>query len=111
VTFAPLTDTRHPNKPSTIGNLFPQQAWEPLPTTTIEQAPVTPPLPFTFAGRYTEGNKITIFLMEGSLMHRVQQGEIVNKNYRVEKIDQASISLTYLPLGTTQILPTGVLLP
>ena len=49
--------------------------------------------------------------MDGTKMLRVQQGETINEKYRIDKIEQASLSITYLPLGTTQILPTGVLLP
>lgn len=111
VAFAPLTGATATSQPAEIGNLFPQQTWLPSPSPIIQQAPSTPPLPFTFGGRYTDGSRVIIYLMEGNQMHKIQQGETIKEIYRVEKIEQASILLTYLPLGTTQILPTGALLP
>jgi hypothetical protein len=110
--FAPLVRAAAPEPTAPAGNLFPQQTWTPPPPpTAVKPVAVAPPLPFTFAGRYTDGDKITVYLMEGGQMHRVRQGETVNGNYRLDKIEQASISFTYLPLGTTQSLPTGVLQP
>jgi len=110
--FRPLTGSESSvNAQSVIGNLFPQQTWVPPPPPAAQQIPVAPPLPFSFAGRYTDGGNVTIFLTEGNQMHRVKQGETINATYRIEKIEQSFVTLTYLPLGTSQILPTGVLLP
>jgi hypothetical protein len=116
IAFAPLLETSSPVKATAIVVLFPQQSWlSPPPprvaSSIVQPAAIVPAMPFTFAGRYTEGNKITLFLMEGSTMHRVQLGDIVNEKYRIEKIEQAAISITYLPLNKTELLPTGVLLP
>lgn len=111
VAFAPLAGATATNEPAAIGGLFPQQTWAPPSPPAAQQAPAAPPLPFTYGGRYTDGDNVTIFLIEGNQMHKVRQGDTVKETYRIEKIEQASISLTYLPLGTTQILPTGGLLP
>lgn len=113
VAFAPFHEAGAV-KSAIIGDLFPQQSWlppPPLPPPTVQQTPTAPPLPFTFGGRYTEGNNITVFLMERNQMHKVKQGDTINGSYRVEKIEQAFISFTYLPMNTSHILPTGVLLP
>lgn len=110
VVFAPLTGATATGKPAIIGDLFPSQSWAPPPS-AIQQKPVAPPLPFTYGGRYTEGSNTIIFLAEGNQVHKVRQGDKVKEIYRVEKIGAESISLTYLPLGTVQILPTGSLLP
>lgn len=109
--FAPLAGATAANQPAAIGDLFPQQTWALPPPPVAQQSSAAPPLPFTYGGRYTEGNNITIFLIEGNQMHRVQQGDTIKETYRVEKIEPASISLIYLPLGTTHILPTGGLKP
>lgn len=110
--FRPLlTGNSSTNIQSATGNLFPQQTWMPPPPPVVQQIPVAPPLPFSFAGRYTDGGNTIIFLTEGNKMHRVRQGEAINATYRLEKIEQSSVTFTYLPLGTSQILPTGVLLP
>ena len=111
VAFAPLAGATATNQTAVIGDLFPQQTWAPPTPPVIQQTPAAPPLPFTYGGRYTEGSDTMIFLKEGNQVHRVRQGDTVKDTYRVEKIESASISLTFLPLGTTQILPTGGLLP
>lgn len=114
VAFAPLAGATATDQSALIGDLFPQQTWvppPPPPPPAVQQAPAAPPLPFTYGGRYTEGSDTMIFLVEGNQVHRVRQGDTVKEIYRVERIEQASISLTYLPLGTTHILPTGGLLP
>jgi hypothetical protein len=97
-----------------IDNLFPSQSWTPPPpkvAPVVQQAPVAPPLPFVFAGRYVDGSITTAFLTEGTQMHRIKQGETINSTYRIDKIDATTITLTYLPLGSSQILPAGVSLP
>ena len=106
--LAPKTKT---GEPATVNDLFPAQTWNTPPPPATKQEPVAPPMPFTFGGRYTEGNDTMIFLVEGNQIYRVRQGDTVKETYRVDKIEAASISLTYLPLGTAQILPTGDLLP
>lgn len=111
VAFAPLSAATAPNESASSGDLFPQQTWAPPTPPVVQQALATPPLPFKYGGRYTEGNNTMIFLVEANQVHKVRQGDTIKETYRVEKIEQASISLTYLPLGTIQILPTGALLP
>jgi hypothetical protein len=34
-------------------------------------------------------------------------GDVIETNYRIERIDANAIVLTYLPLHTTQSVPTG----
>ena len=110
VSFLPLSPEMQSGRHTTVNNLFPAQTWAP-PTPPATKQETAPSLPFTFGGRYTEGNDTIVFLMEGNQVHRVRKGETIKEIYRVDKIEPASITLTYLPLGTTQILPTGDLLP
>ncbi|MFA6015749.1 MAG: hypothetical protein WC742_11850 [Gallionellaceae bacterium] len=123
--FKPLLPKNSASNTSTITNLFPQQSWAPLAPPVIQHAPVAapppppapapaiviPPLPFVFAGRYSDDNVTTIFLTENNKMHRVQQGDTINGTYLIKKIEQSYITITYLPLGVTQTLSTGLLLP
>jgi hypothetical protein len=111
IIFTPLHKLKASGTPPEITDLFPQQTWAPPSLPVTPTTPVAPPLPFTYSGRYTEGDKVIVFLMDGNRILRVQAGDILKNDYRVEKIEQASISINYLPLGTIQILPTGVLLP
>jgi hypothetical protein len=98
-----------PTTSEIVADLFPPHSWlPPSPQPSANQGkPSAPALPFSYGGRYTEGEKVHIFLNEGTLVHTVRQGETVNATYRVEKIDNAAITLTYLPLGIEQTLETG----
>lgn len=95
------------------GNLFPAQTWMPPPPPVSEQAaaPVAPPLPFRFGGRYVEGGQTMVFLIEGERVHSVRLGDTINAAYRIDAIEAAAVQLTYLPLNTRQSLPTGSLTP
>jgi hypothetical protein len=35
------------------------------------------------------------------------QGEVLEKIYRIERIEASKVTFTYLPLGTSQSLSTG----
>ncbi|MBI3902533.1 MAG: hypothetical protein HY306_06265 [Nitrosomonadales bacterium] len=69
--------------------------------------PTAPPLPFTYFGRYEDGNVRTVVLVKGGRVYAVKVGEILDGAYRVEDISQGVVTLTYLPLNTTQSLRTG----
>ncbi|MBI2319911.1 MAG: hypothetical protein HYU75_23665 [Betaproteobacteria bacterium] len=94
-----------------IADLFPRQSWLPPPSAPAAQKPSAPPLPFSYGGRYTEGDKVFIFLNEGTQVHTARQGETVKGSYRIDRIGDAEITFTYLPLGEQQSLPTGSMTP
>lgn len=96
-----------PAREAQIGDLFARHSWTALAVSAAPETPTAPALPFTYGGRYTEGDKIFVFLNEGAKMHTVRQGDTVNATYRVENIAPGTITLTYLPLGLQQILQTG----
>lgn len=100
-----------PAREREIVDLFPRQGWTPPAASAAPEKPSAPPLPFTYGGRYTDGNKVFVFLNEGAKMHTVRQGDTVNATYRIEKIAPAAITLTYLPLGLQQTLQTGSTTP
>ena len=93
-----------------IVDLFPRQSFAPPVVSAAPEKPVAPALPFTYGGRYTEGNNTIVFLNEGAKMHTVRLGDTVNGTYRIEKIDPDAITLSYLPLGQRQTLQTGSVL-
>jgi hypothetical protein len=39
----------------------------------------------------------------------VRAGDLLDENYRVEAIDPQSVTVRYLPLKITQVLPMGAL--
>jgi len=93
-----------------IVDLFPRQSFAPPVVSAAPEKPVAPALPFTYGGRYTEGNNTIVFLKEGEKMRTVRLGDTVNGTYRIEKIDPDAITLNYLPLGQRQTLQTGSVL-
>ena len=66
--------------------------------------PVAPPLPFRYVGKMLDGDKLAVFLVNGNESLAVATGERIGE-YRVEKITDAEIVFTYLPLKTKQSLP------
>lgn len=71
------------------------------------QAPakkVAPPLPFRYLGRMKDGDKLAIFLANGNEALSVTAGERIGE-YRVDKVTDAEVVFTYLPLKTKQSLP------
>lgn len=77
----------------------PAKAADPAP-------PAAPPLPFVYVGRYVEGSRQMVMLMRGEQLLLLQQGDTVDNTYKVERIANDRIELTYLPLGTRQSVHT-----
>ena len=72
-------------------------------------APTAPPLPFRYLGRATEDGRVAVFLERGKENYSVAQGEPAGRDYRVERITEASVTFTYLPLGAQQTLAVPAL--
>ena len=84
----------------------------PAPPATHPQkpaAPTVPPLPFRYVGRAIEEGKIAVFLEKGNENYSVAQGDRAGRDYQVERISEASMTFTYLPLGARQTLPLPAL--
>ena len=69
----------------------------------VAEKPTAPALPFKFFGRLTEKGKTEVFVMRGDELLTIADGQTIG-DYRVDKIADASISFTYLPLKTKQTL-------
>lgn len=69
----------------------------------VVEKPTAPALPFKFFGRLTEKGKTEVFVMRGDELLTIADGQTIG-DYRVDKIADASISFTYLPLKTKQTL-------
>jgi hypothetical protein len=63
-----------------------------------------PALPFRYLGKMIDGGKLAVFLANGADSFTVTEGERVG-DYRVDKISDAEIRFTYLPMKTKQTLP------
>jgi hypothetical protein len=69
----------------------------------VVEKPVAPPLPFRYFGRLTENGKTEVFVMRGEDLLSLAPGQTIGE-YRVDKIADASISFTYLPMKMQQTL-------
>ena len=63
-----------------------------------------PPLPFKYLGKMVEDGKLSVFLSNGDESVAVHAGQRIG-DYRVDKITEAEVRFTYLPLKTKQSLP------
>ncbi len=68
------------------------------------QAPKTVALPFNYIGMFESDQTTTLFLMEGSRLHLVQEGETINDEFRLQRIDRSANELEWLllPLNETR---------
>jgi hypothetical protein len=69
--------------------------------------PAAPPAPFSFLGRYEDGNARIILLVRDDRIYTVSEGDVIDKTYRVERLAGGLLELTYLPLGTRQTIAAG----
>lgn len=79
----------------------------PRPRAAPAVRPQAPPVPFSYFGKMTEGDVPYAFLYHGNKVLVVRPGDVLANAYRVESIAPESVSLTYLPLNTRQIVPLG----
>jgi hypothetical protein len=63
-----------------------------------------PALPFRYLGKMVEDVKLSVFLANGDETVTVHAGERIG-DYRIDKITEAEVCFTYLPLKTKQSLP------
>jgi len=64
-------------------------------------------MPFSFLGRYIEDDILIILLVKGERIYTVSEGEVIENTYRVERLSDAVLELTYLPLNIKQTINTG----
>lgn len=70
-------------------------------------APVAPPLPFNYLGRFGDTASRTIILTKGDRVYTVAVGDVIENTYRVEKLSPGLVHLMYLPMNLEQVLRTG----
>lgn len=81
---------------------------QPLPVEPVVSTPalpVAPPLPFRYMGRMLEENgHMVIYLTQGAHVYSVSEGDMLEGNYRLERIESSQLVLTYLPMNISQVL-------
>ena len=103
------------------GGLFAAKSWKPPPPPPAPPPPpppppppappppppTPPPLPFRFMGRLDDSTKTRVFLERGERVYAVSTGDVIDGQYRIERIDASQLTFRYLPLDMPQNLAIG----
>jgi hypothetical protein len=91
-------------------DLFSTRSWTPPPPPVKVEPPpppVAPPLPYTFLGKKLEGEAWEVYLARGEQTFIARAGQVLEADWRVDKIAPPTLTVTYLPLGLPQTLSIG----
>lgn len=67
-------------------------------------APTPPPLQFKYIGKAIAENETWIFLSQSGENYITKLGGHINEQYRVDAVNDETVTFTYLPLNTKQTL-------
>ena len=108
--FAKADDTASAEKKATR-DLFSTRNWNPPPPPPPPEQPApppaAPPLPYAFLGKKLEGDTWEVFLSKAEQTFVARAGQVLENDWRVDKIAPPTLTLTYLPLGLPQTLSIG----
>jgi hypothetical protein len=90
------------SQPSGPG-LFGGTNWQPAPDPASSQPvkPQTPPFPFVLLGRMTLGDSTVIVVAKGGASFTAKVGQVIEQ-FRIDRIDDDSLRVTYVPNGETR---------
>jgi len=101
--------------PAPAGDPFQARSWAPAPEPEPASRrrlppppPQAPPLPFAYIGKLVEDATTTVFLARQDRNYVVRAGDTIDGTYRVERIADEALVVTYLPLKIQQTLPFSV---
>ncbi len=69
--------------------------------------PVPPPFAYVYMGGLTEDGVRTAFFTQGDRIIAVKVGDTVDAAYRIDRMTDKQMTLTYLPLNQTLVLGLG----
>ena len=92
------------------GDPFQARSWAPPPDPEAARPrppprPQAPPLPFAYMGKMVDGDTTVVFLANEDRNYVARVGETLDGTYRVERIADNEMVVTYLPLKIKQTLP------
>jgi len=94
-------------------DLFPKQTWyippppPPPPPYVPPPPPQAPALPFSYMGRWQEGDTITYYLTRGAVPISARVGQVLDGAWRLEPVAGTNLNFTYLPLNQVRSLRMG----
>lgn len=113
LTLSPMV-LAQPVEEAPVVDIFAVRSWEPPPVvaamaaTAAPAAPEAPPLPFRFLGRIVDADRGPAYLLDnGSRVVVVAVGDLIGKNYRVEKYENGRLLFRYRPMNVRQALDVG----
>ena len=68
------------------------------------QPPAAPPLPFRFIGRVYQDGGTQAYVARGAKIIAVRKGDVVDNDYRVEKLGATELVFTHIPSGSRQVM-------
>src|SRR5437870_2597206 len=115
---APASQATQPGIParSVLGRIaadpFSAHSWMPRPKPTVVTAPpdpVTPPLPYRFAGQFHRESGIEVYVARGEEIFPVKEGDTLDGQYKVDSVSATEVSFVYLPSGARQTMQFSAL--
>lgn len=110
------TDVLTAHRDALAEDPVPRSPFEPVawPTAVAAQAaeppapkPVAPPFPYVYMGGMVDDGVQTAFFVKGDRVLPVKTGDTVDAAYRVDRLDEKQMTLTYLPLNEPMVLHLG----
>jgi hypothetical protein len=88
-------------------DLFAPRDWRPPPP--VEAAveppkPRMPPLPYRYIGRWEETGSLTLFFSRDGRPTPIHAGQVLDGEWRVDRITPQRVEFTYLPLETRAVM-------
>jgi len=115
---APASEAKQPGIParSALGRIaadpFSAQSWLPRRKPAVVSAPpdpVTPPLPYRFAGQFHRESGIEVYVARGEEIFPVKEGDTLDGQYKVDSVSATEVSFIYLPTGARQTVQFSAL--
>ncbi len=114
----PGAEARQPGIPTrpTLGRFgadpFSTQSWLPRRKAAVASPPpdpVTPPLPYRFAGQFHRESGIEVYVARGEEIFPAKEGDTLDGQYKVDSVSATEVSFIYLPSGARQTLQFSAL--
>lgn len=112
--LSPMVAAQPAVEAAPVVDIFAVRTWEPPPAPAAPAAPVAPPapqappLPFQYLGRIVDAERGPSYLLDdGSRVLVVGVGDLIGKNYRLEKHENGKLLFRYRPMNVRQALDVG----
>lgn len=94
-----------------VEDLFAVTSWIPVPPPARIEPPVrtAPPFPYVITGTLLDGQGVVVVFGKENQSFVARAGDMLDERYRVEAIGSGSVTVMYLPLKITQVLPLGAI--